>query len=302
MTATSGSTLKTGIDARRLQGGRDEGHFGDRRPRRTGQGRRTLTDPIVLKLHALTDQQLAAIVDSSDDAILVKDLRGVIHSWNRGAERLFGYTAAEVIGKPVTVLIPPDREKEEPYILRLIGGGERLDHYRTVRCRKDGTLIDISLSVTPIRDSSGRVIGATKVARDVTEATRTQRQQDLLVQAEQRLAAIVESSDDAILSGDLDGVILTWNKGAERLFGYPAEDAIGKPVTILAPEGRRDEELGFLKRVFSGERIERHETARRRMDGTIADVSLNASPIRDLAGRVVGVSLIARAIAARTRS
>jgi len=137
-----------------------------------------LTDPIAGKLQALTDQQLAAIVDTSDDAILVKDLQGVIHSWNRGAERLFGYRADEVIGKTVYVLIPPDREKEEPYILRLIASGEKLDHFRTVRCRKDGTLVDISLSVTPIRDAEGRVVGATKVARDVSETKRADRQQD----------------------------------------------------------------------------------------------------------------------------
>jgi len=250
----------------------------------------------------LSDQQLAAIVDSSDDAILVKDLRGVIHSWNRGAERLFGYTADEVIGKPVTVLIPPDREKEEPYILRLIASGERLDHFRTVRCRKDGKLVDISLSVTPIRDSGGRVIGATKVARDLTETQQAQRQQDLLVQAEQRLAAIVDSSDDAILSGDLDGVIQTWNKGAQRLFGYTAEDMIGRSVMILVPEDRRDKELGILERVAAGERVDQYETTRRRLDGTKADISVSVSPIRDLGGRVIGVSMIGRAIASRTRS
>ncbi len=205
-----------------------------------------------------------------------------------------------MIGKLVTVLIPPDREKEEPYILRLIAGGEKLDHYRTVRCRKDGTLVDISLSVTPIRDSGGKVIGATKVARDVTEAQRAQRQQDLLVQAEQRLAAIVDSSDDAILSGDLDGVIQTWNKGAQRLFGYTAEDMIGRSVMILVPEDRRDEELGILERVAAGERVDQYETARRRLDGTKVDISLSVSPIRDLGGRVVGVSMIGRPVAART--
>lgn len=261
-----------------------------------------MTDPIVQKLHALRDQQLAAIVDSSDDAILVKDLQGVIHSWNRGAERLFGYRAEEVIGKPVTVLIPPDREKEEPHILRLIANGERLDHFRTVRCRKDGKLVDISLSVTPIRDFGGKVIGATKVARDVTEAKRAQRQHDLLVQAEQRLAAIVDSSDDAILSGDLAGIIQTWNKGAERLFGYTADDMIGRSVMILVPEDRRDEELGILKRVAAGERIDQYETARRHLDGTKADIWLSVSPIRDLGGRVVGVSMLGRPVAARARS
>ncbi len=253
-----------------------------------------MTDPIAGKLQALTDQQLAAIVDTSDDAILVKDLQGVIHSWNRGAERLFGYTADEVIGKTVYVLIPPDREKEEPYILRLIASGEKLDHFRTVRCRKDGTLVDISLSVTPIRDADGRVVGATKVARDVSETRRADRQQDLRVQAEQRLASIVDSSDDAILESDLAGVIRTWNKSAERLFGYPAEEAVGMAAATLTPEERRDEELALLARVVAGERIGQHRTVRRRRDGTTAEVSLSLSPIRDLGGLVVGVSMIAR--------
>lgn len=259
-----------------------------------------MTNPIAGKLQALTDQQLAAIVDSSDDAILVKDLQGVIHSWNRGAERLFGYKADEVIGKPVYVLIPPDREKEEPYILRLIASGEKLDHFRTVRCRKDGTLVDISLSVTPIRDAEGRVIGATKVARDVSETRRAERQQDLLVQAEQRLATIVDSSDDAILEADLSGIIRTWNKSAESLFGYPAEEAIGMSAAALTPDERRDEELALLARVVSGEKVGRHATVRRRRDGAVVELSLNLSPIRDRDGRVVGVSTIARAaVAAR---
>lgn len=253
-----------------------------------------MTDPIAGKLHALTDQQLAAIVDTSDDAILVKDLQGVIHSWNRGAERLFGYKADEVIGKPVYVLIPPDREKEEPCILRLIASGDKLDHFRTVRCRKDGTLVDISLSVTPIRDAEGKVIGAIKVARDVSDTRRAERQQDLLVQAEQRLATIVDSSDDAILERDLSGIIRTWNKGAERLFGYTAAEAIGMSAATLTPEDRRDEELALLASVLAGEKVGWHATVRRRQDGTMTELSLSLSPIRDLGGRVVGVSTIAR--------
>jgi len=260
-----------------------------------------LTDPIAQRLRALTDQQLAAIISSSDDAILVKDLNGVIHSWSRGAERLFGYRADEVIGKPVYVLIPPDREKEEPHILRLIARGERLDHFRTVRCRKDGTLIDISLSVTPIRDADGQVIGATKVARDVSEMRRTEQQQELLAQAEQRLAAIVEFSDGAILEIDSVGIIRTWNKSAEHLFGYPAEEAIGRPVAMLTPEDRQAEARDILARAFAGEKIGRRATARRRRDGATVDISLSVSPIRELSGRVVGVYMIAHAADSRRR-
>ena len=124
-------------------------------------------------------QRLASIVRSSDDAIVSKDLHGVITSWNRGAERLFGYTEEEVIGKPVMILIPPDRENEEPQILDRIRRGEVTDHYETVRRRKDGSLVDISLTVSPIRNSAGEVIGASKIARDITERRRAQEQQQL---------------------------------------------------------------------------------------------------------------------------
>jgi PAS domain S-box-containing protein len=260
-----------------------------------------LIDPIGQKLRALMDQQFTAIVDSSDDAILVKDLRGVIHSWNRGAEALFGYSADEVIGRPVLVLIPPDREHEEDHILRLIGSGGRLDHFRTVRCRKDRSLVDISLSVTPIRDADGRVIGATKVARDVTETRRRQQQQNLLVQSEQRLAAIIDASDAGILSCDLHGIIQTWSAGATRLFGHRAEDAIGNPITMIIPEDRREEARDRLKRAGAGEPMEPYATVTQSKAGTRIDTSVSLSPIRDLNGSVVSVLLIASDAAKRKR-
>ena len=124
---------------------------------------------------------IAAIVESSDDAILTKDLQGVITSWHRGAERLFGYTAQEVIGKPVTILIPAERHHEEPMILARIRDGERIDHYDTVRRRKDGSLVDISLTVSPIRNAEGEIIGASKIARDITARRRAEERQRLLL-------------------------------------------------------------------------------------------------------------------------
>ena len=116
-----------------------------------------------------------AIVNSAEDAIISKDLDGVITSWNAGAQRIFGYTAEEAVGKPVTLLIPTDRHNEEPVILERIRRGEHIEHYETVRQRKDGTLIDISLTVSPVRDRSGVVTGASKIARDITERTRAER-------------------------------------------------------------------------------------------------------------------------------
>lgn len=126
-------------------------------------------------------RRLAALVESSNDAIIAKDLDGIITDWNSGAERLFGYSAQEIIGKSVMILIPVERHDEEPAILGRIRAGERVDHYETVRRRKDGSLVDISLTISPIRDGSGRVVGASKIARDISERRRAQAQQQLLL-------------------------------------------------------------------------------------------------------------------------
>jgi PAS domain S-box-containing protein len=238
---------------------------------------------------------LSAIVDSSDDAIVSKDLNGVITSWNKGAERLFGYTAQEVVGKSITLIIPEDRLHEEPEILARLRRGERLEHFETIRRRKDGTLVNISLMISPMRDSRGVIIGASKIARDVTEAKRGER-------AALLLSAIVESSDDAIISKDLDGIITSWNKSAERLFGYSAEEAVGKPVTILIPEDRQAEEPNILARIRRGERLEHFETIRRRKDGALLNISLTISPIKDAQGRTIGASKIARDITEQKRN
>ena len=126
------------------------------------------------KLAQEANQRLAAIVESSDDAIISKDLNGIITSWNRGAERLFGYQAEEIVGRPITILIPQEHINEEPGILKRIRHGDRIDHYETVRRCKDGRLVDISLSVSPVRDVQGRIIGASKIARDITERKRSE--------------------------------------------------------------------------------------------------------------------------------
>lgn len=124
---------------------------------------------------------LAAIIDGSDDAIVSKNLCGIIQSWNGGATRLFGYTPDEVVGKSVTILIPPDRLNEEPMILDRIQAGQRVDHFETKRRRKDGSLLDISLTISPIRNAQGTIIGASKIARDITDRLRAQDEQQLLI-------------------------------------------------------------------------------------------------------------------------
>lgn len=124
---------------------------------------------------------LGAIVESSDDAIVSKSLLGIITTWNRGAERLFGYTAEEAVGQPITMLIPEDRLQEEPAILARIQAGEPVDHFETIRRRKDGSLLDISLTISPIRSSDGAIIGASKIARDISERKRAAEHQELLL-------------------------------------------------------------------------------------------------------------------------
>src|SRR4029079_9846613 len=137
----------------------------------------------------------------------------------------------------------------------------------TVRRGKDGRVLDVSVTVSPVRDRSGRIVGASKVARDITERKRLD-----LVQA--RLASVIESSDDVIITKPLDGVITSWNRGAEKIFGYTAEEAVGRSITIVIPEDRRDEETEVLRRLRLGQKIDHFETVRRSRDGRLLDVSL----------------------------
>lgn len=141
--------------------------------------------------------RLAAIVDSSEDAIVSKDLNGIIQTWNHGAERLFGYEAAEVLGKSILIIIPPDRHDEEHRILESIRRGERIAHYETARRRKDGSLVEISLTISPVKDAAGRILGASKIARDITERRRAQARQELLAREihhrTKNLFAVVQS-------------------------------------------------------------------------------------------------------------
>lgn len=150
-------------------------------------------------LQATTDQILWSVVDNCDDAIITKNLDGIIASWNKSAERLFGYTASEAVGKSITILIPSDRHDEEPEIIARIKRGQRIDHYETVRQRKDGSLIDISLTVSPIKNAQGEIIGAAKIARDITDRKRTDAHIVILAQeAEHRTKNILATVQAAV--------------------------------------------------------------------------------------------------------
>ena len=164
---------------------------------------------------------LAAIVDSSDDVIVSKDTNGFITSWNKSAERILGYRADEAIGKHISLIVPHDRLDEEASILARIRRGERVEHFETVRVRKDGTLLDISLTISPVKDASGGIVGASKVARDITD-------RKLSEQALAERALLLDLSSDAILIRDPADRIVYWNKGALEIYGYTPEEVMGR--------------------------------------------------------------------------
>jgi PAS domain S-box-containing protein len=240
-------------------------------------------------------RQLAAIIESSNDAILSENIDGIILTWNHGANTLYGYRPDEIIGKHISILVPRDRSDEIAIIQSKVRSGERLEHFETVRRRKDGTLIDISLTASPLHDDEGHTIGISKIARDITARKQAETQRAYL-------AAIVESSDDAIVSKTLDSVITSWNRAAEEMFGFAATEAIGQQIYIIIPPERHHEEAEILERLKRGERIDHFETVRQKKDGTRRHVSLTISPIKDKSGTIIGASKIARDITEKKKS
>src|ERR1700756_2143782 len=369
----------------------------------------------------------AAIVESSDDAIISENLDGVIVSWNGGAQRIYGYTEGEAVGKPITILVPRELVDEEDKILERVRAGERIEHYETLRVTKEEKGINVSLSVSPIKDLSGRILGLCSISRDISDRKRGEEARRLAEQefakANERLqlameagaaggwdydlktgkdvwfgaahaqlgmkrnetlgsrkefwdrvheddrervqhalqvakekredfgedvrvvwrdgtthwlrsrgrfhyaangeaersigislditeskraeeallryAAIVESSEDAIASGTLDGIIVSWNTGAQHLYEYTEAEAIGKPISMILPPELRDEEKKILETVRAGGHISQFETVRVSKTGKRINVSLTISPVKDSSGRMVGVSGIARDITER---
>src|SRR4051812_29939524 len=234
--------------------------------------------------------QLASIVETSDDAIISKDLGGIIRTWNASAERLFGYTAAEVIGQPVTMLMPPERVDEEPGILARIRAGERIDHYETVRRRKDGSLFDISLTVSPMRDRTGRIVGASKIARDISERIVAQRK---LSESEQHLQDLLEAIPAAIYTTDAAGRITYFNQAAVELAGRtPVLGSDEWCVTwkLYWPDGTPlpHDQCPMAVALREGRTIRNAEAILERPDGTRIPFIPFPTPLRDADGKVVG--------------
>jgi len=241
-----------------------------------------LRDVSSRKSAEVANAHLAAIVESSDDAILSKDLNGIIQTWNKGAERMFGYTSAEVVGKSITILIPDNRYDEETTILQRIRRGQSVDHYETIRRRKDGTLLDISLTISPIRDESGKIIGASKIARDITESK--QRSKQIRFQA-QLLGAV----EQAVIATDCEGIVTYWNSFAERLYGWSEAEAIGLPIFELTAAVAQSPEAVDIFELLKQGRSWSGEFQVRRKDGIVFPAMVSDWPIYDTTGELVGI-------------
>jgi PAS domain S-box-containing protein len=232
---------------------------------------------------------LAAAVETADDVIICSDRDGCITTWNRAAQRVLGYAPAEIIGRDISVLFPPEGQREEAAALVQIWNGEQAPCCDRTMVRKDGRRIDLSVAMSPIRDAAGAVIGSSKICRDIED----KRKAEL---AALHLAAIVASSDDAIVSKDLNGIVQSWNGAAERLFGYTASEMIGQSIRKIIPHERHGEEDEVLAKIRAGLIVDHFETQRCAKGGRILDVSLTISPIRDRHGRIIGASKLARDI------
>jgi len=224
-------------------------------------------------------QRIAAIVDSSDDAIISKDLNGVITTWNKGAQRIFGYLPEEVIGKPITILIPADRRNEEDAIIEQIRRGQRVEHYETVRQRKDGGLIDISLTVSPVKNAQGRIIGASKIARDITERK----------QSREILGALPE----AVYTTDSTGHLTYYNDAAANFWGYRPKLGDAQwcgSWRLLRLDGSHlpHHECPMALAIKENRPIRGVEAIAERPDGTRVPFLPFPTPLHDASGKVVG--------------
>jgi PAS domain S-box-containing protein len=235
-------------------------------------------------------QQLISIVTSSHDAIVSKDLDGIVTTWNQGAERLFGYTAEDIVGKSITLLIPSDRADEEPEILRRIRSGESVDHFETVRRRKDGSLVDISLTISPVRDAKGRIVGASKIARDITE----QKEAEAKIRAsEERLQDLLAAIPAAIYTTDADGKITYFNQAAVELAGRTPILGVDEWCVswkLFWPDGTPlpHDQCPMAVAIKEGRPVRGVEAVAERPDGTRVPFIPYPTPMRDHDGNVVG--------------
>lgn len=244
---------------------------------------------VIIDIRAPTDEtivRLAAIAAASDDAIIGTTLDGIITEWNCGAETIFGYPQSEIIGKPISILLSPGTQEEHRALFAQVKNGEKIEHFETRQQRKDGTLIDISLTLSPLRDAEGGLVGVSKLARDITEIKHSQ---SALAEREAHLQSVLDTVPDAMIVIDARGTIQSFSVAAERLFGYKAAETIGKNVNILMPAPYHDQHDDHLKRyLHTGERhiigIRRIVVGRRK-DGATFPIELSVGEVSSGARR-----------------
>jgi PAS domain S-box-containing protein len=241
--------------------------------------------------HRRAEEELSDFIENAPVALHRLGPDGVILKANRRELDMLGYDLDDYVGRHISE-IHVSREAAAD-ILKRVSEGEVLHNYEAqLRC-KDGSVRDVLIASSVLWDK-GRFVHARCITRDITEFKKADRAAHLL-------ASIIETSGDAIVSKDLNGIVTSWNRGAERVFGYTAEEMVGAPITILIPPERGEEELGILERIRRGERVDHYETIRRRKDGCLIDISLAVSPVKDVTGRVIGASKIARDVTERKR-
>jgi PAS domain S-box-containing protein len=247
----------------------------------------TVQDITRQKKEEEVSSRLAQIVESTDDAIISKDLAGNITSWNRGAQKIFGYEAPEIVGSPVSLLIPPDRQEQEKQMAGSIKNGESLDHYETERVAKDGRIIPVSITASAIRDGSGKVVGISKIVRDITELKRSQ---ERIRESEERYAELAEQSATIAWEVDPSGLLTYANKVAEKVLGYCPEELVGRTYLYdLHPESGREDFKAALLAAFASRRPIRnaiHPVVAK--SGRLAWVSTNAAPHFSPEGALLG--------------
>ncbi len=238
------------------------------------------------KRAAEADRRLALIVESSDDAIIAKTLEGTILTWNAAAERLYGYSAGEVVGSSVSILVPPESIDELPHLLARIRQGERVAHYETTRVRKDGRPIQVSLAVSPLSDAHGNIVGASTIARDITDRNRAE---DALRESETRYRSLIETTHDVVWAVDANGRITFLNQEAQQVYGRDPQELLGRAfLDFVVPEEREQARAELQAAVAAGQGRQQTERHVLRADGTRRLLSSRSIVLRDPQGRVSG--------------